>query len=187
MQAKEMTLKPILEGEKQYLVPLYQRTYAWKRKQLERLWTDLMAQADALRDRTDQSRLTSSDRWSSPPQPATIAGGVQRWLVVDGQQRLTTLMLALAALRDHVAPRAPREADRIHRQWLVNEYQSDNDHYKLLPTQTDRPAFIACIEDTHKPSGGNVATAYRFFLENSSPPSTTLTTRTTSDGSSRPS
>ena len=52
MQAKEMTLKPIIEGEKQYLVPLYQRTYAWKRIHLERLWADILAQADALRDGT---------------------------------------------------------------------------------------------------------------------------------------
>ena len=50
MQAKEMTLEPLLEGQKQYLVPLYQRTYAWQRDQLDRLWTDILAQADALRD-----------------------------------------------------------------------------------------------------------------------------------------
>ena len=95
----------------------------------------------------------------------TSPAASHRWLVVDGQQRLTTLRLALAALRDHVRAENPKEADRVHRQWLVNEYQSGDDHFKLLPTQTDRPAFTACIEDAHKPSGGNVATAYRFFRE----------------------
>ena len=70
-----------------------------------------------------------------------------------------------AALRDHTRPDTSRDADRIHRQWLVNEYQSGDDHYKLLPTQTDRPAFISCIEEGQKPTGGNVATAYRYFLE----------------------
>ncbi len=163
MQAKEMTLKPILEGEKQYLVPLYQRTYAWQRPQLEQLWTDILAQAEALGDApTSPGHFVGS--LVLAPATATIAGGVQRWLVVDGQQRLTTLMLALAALRDHIRDENTREAERIHRQWLVNEYQSGNDHYKLLPTQTDRPAFMACIAEDHKPTGGNVAAAYRFFL-----------------------
>ncbi|MGH3585495.1 MAG: DUF262 domain-containing protein, partial [Pseudonocardia sp.] len=158
-----MTLKPVLEGEKQYLIPLYQRTYAWKREQLDRLWSDLVAQADALNDGTaGPGHFIGSLVLAPAP---TIAGGVQRWLVVDGQQRLTTLLLALAALRDHIREQSPRDADRVHRQWLVNEYQSGDDHLKLLPTQTDRSAFAACIENTHKPSGGNIAAAYRFFRE----------------------
>ncbi|SFN48854.1 6-O-methylguanine DNA methyltransferase, DNA binding domain [Pseudonocardia ammonioxydans] len=163
MQAKEMTLKPILEGEKQYLVPLYQRTYAWQKPQLERLWADVVAQAEALGDDPNSPGHFVGSLVLAPAN-ATIAGGVQRWLVVDGQQRLTTLMLALAALRDHVRAESPRAADRIHRQWLVNEYQTGNDHFKLLPTQTDREAFTACIAAEHKPTGGNVAAAYRYFL-----------------------
>jgi hypothetical protein len=163
VQAKEMTLKPILEGEKQYLVPLYQRTYGWQRPQLERLWTDILTQAEALGDAPNTPGHFVGSLVLAPA-AATIAGGVQRWLVVDGQQRLTTLVLALAALRDHIRTENAREADRIHRQWLVNEYQSGNDHFKLLPTQTDREAFTACIAGEHKPTGGNVASAYRFFL-----------------------
>ncbi len=159
-----MTLEPLLEGQKQYLVPLYQRTYAWQRDQLDRLWTDILAQADALRDGT-----TSPGHFIGSlvlaPAPNVVAGGVARWLVVDGQQRLTTLLLALAALRDHVRAESPQDADRIHRQCLVNEWQTGNDHLKLLPTQTDRPAFEAGMTGTHKPGGGNIAAAYRFFRE----------------------
>jgi alkylated DNA nucleotide flippase Atl1 len=164
LQAKEMTLEPILEGQKQYLVPLYQRTYSWQREQLDRLWADIIAQADALRDgSTGPGHFIGS--LVLAPAPNVVAGGVARWLVVDGQQRLTTLLLALAALRDHVRPESPQDADRVHRQCLVNEWQTGDDHLKLLPTQTDRPAFLACIIGTHKPGGGNVAAAYRFFRE----------------------
>ncbi|MEK6467327.1 GmrSD restriction endonuclease domain-containing protein [Pseudonocardia alni] len=158
-----MTLKPILEGEKQYLVPLYQRTYAWQKPQLERLWADILAQAESLADAPNSPGHFVGSLVLAPA-AATVAGGVQRWLVVDGQQRLTTLLLALAALRDHLRTENPREAERIHRQWLVNEYQCGSDLYKLLPTQTDRPAFAACIADDHKPTGGNIAAAYRYFL-----------------------
>lgn len=164
MQAKEMTLEPLLEGQKQYLVPLYQRTYAWHRDQLDRLWHDILAQADALRDGTASPGHFIGSLVLAPA-PNVVAGGVARWLVVDGQQRLTTILLALAALRDHVRAESPQDADRVHRQCLVNEWQTGNDHLKLLPTQTDRPAFEACIIGTHKPGGGNVAAAYRFFRE----------------------
>ena len=164
MHAKEMTLEPLLEGQKQYLVPLYQRTYAWQRDQLDRLWTDVLAQADAMRDGTmGPGHFIGS--LVLAPAPNVVAGGVARWLVVDGQQRLTTLLLALAALRDHIRDESPQEADRVHRQCLVNEWQSGYDHLKLLPTQTDHPAFEACITGVHKPSGGNVAAAYWFFRE----------------------
>jgi hypothetical protein len=67
----------------------------------DRLWADLVAQADALRDGTASPGHFIGSLVLAPA-PTTIAGGVQRWLVVDGQQRLTTLLLALAALRDHV-------------------------------------------------------------------------------------
>jgi hypothetical protein len=50
------------------------------------------------------------------PSPTLQAAGVNRWLLVDGQQRLTTLMLALAAIRDHVSSSGEGDVDRIHRQ-----------------------------------------------------------------------
>jgi len=85
--------------------------------------------------------------------------------VVDGQQRLTTLMLAFTALRDHYkATGAERFADRVHRQVLVNEFHEGYDHYRLLPTQADRDAYTACVEASPQAGGGdNIGAAYRFF------------------------
>lgn len=165
MQAKETTLEHLLEGQKQYLVPLYQRTYAWRREQLHQLWADVLVQADALRDgATGPGHFVGSVVLS--PAPGTVAGGLQRWVVVDGQQRLTTLLLALAAIRDHVRPEQPQAAEQVHEQCLVNKWQSGDDHQKLLPTQTDRTAFRAYIDPhSHASSGGNVADAYNFFQQ----------------------
>lgn len=78
MQAKEMTLEPLLEGQKQYLVPLYQRTYAWHRDQLDRLWHDILAQADALRDGTASPGHFIGSLVLAPA-PNVVAGGVARW------------------------------------------------------------------------------------------------------------
>ena len=98
------------------------------------------------------------------PSPALQAGGVQRWLVVDGQQRLTTLMLALAAVRDHVQAEDGTAADRIHRQYLVNEFRHGDEHLRLLPTQADRDAYRALVLRTAgPPPPGAVADAYQFF------------------------
>jgi alkylated DNA nucleotide flippase Atl1 len=91
------------------------------------------------------------------------AAGVQRWLVVDGQQRLTTLMLALTAIRDHVANEDRAASDRIHRQYLVNEFRQGDDHLRLLPTQADRDAYRALVLQTAVPVQGSIADAYNFF------------------------
>src|SRR5690242_5160836 len=94
------------------------------------------------------------------PSPTLQAAGVNRWLLVDGQQRLTTLMLALAAIRDH----GGSDADRIHRQYLVNEFRQGDDHLRLLPTQADRDAYRAIILGTPGTTAmGAVAEAYQFF------------------------
>ena len=69
------------------------------------------------------------------PSPTLEAAGVNRWLLVDGQQRLTTLILALAAICDHVSRGAEDDADRIHRQYLIKEFRKGDDQLRLLPTQ----------------------------------------------------
>ncbi|WP_335983894.1 GmrSD restriction endonuclease domain-containing protein [Streptomyces sp. CA2R106] len=164
MHAQETTFNDLVQGEKQYQVPLYQRTYSWGREQLQQLWDDVM---ELVEDQSGNRATTAHFLGSVVLAPGRItAGGMQRWLVVDGQQRLTTLMLAFTALRDrHRARGAEQKADRIHDLVLVNKYRSGDDHYRLLPTQADRDAFIACIETSPKAGGpGNVGAAYRFFL-----------------------
>ncbi|MFD7578563.1 DUF262 domain-containing protein [Kitasatospora sp. NPDC059817] len=164
MRAQEITFLKLVQGDKQFQVPLYQRTYSWERAQLQRLWDDV---SELVEQRVDGGVPAAHFLGSVVLAPGHIqAGGVQRWLVVDGQQRLTTLMLAFTALRDHYkAAGAEKAADRVHRQILVNEFHEDLDHYRLLPTQADRDAYTACVESSPKAGGaGNVGTAYRFFL-----------------------
>lgn len=163
MHAKEQTLKQLLEGEKQYVVPLYQRTFAWQRHQLQQLWNDLMLQADALAAEVASPGHFLGSLVLAPTRP--VAGGPSRWLVVDGQQRLTSLSLALSALRDHVRPEDPKTADRIQRQFLINEYQEGLDRLKVLPTQDDRSAFEAVVMGDPGDANGNIGDAYRVFRE----------------------
>ncbi|GAB1818025.1 DUF262 domain-containing protein [Herbidospora sp. RD11066] len=84
--------------------------------------------------------------------------------MVDGQQRLTTLMLALCALRDHLVPEDPGHRERINELHLINKFQSGDLRYRLLPTQADRDAFKACVDQVPEGrSGSLVGNAYQFF------------------------
>ena len=162
--AREVTLQELLGGSYQYTVPLYQRPYSWGRPQWQRLWEDVVDVADHRRDNPSATHFIGSlvlagFRDNGP-------GGVQRWLVVDGQQRLTTLTLLLAAVRDHRAEHeGPMHADRVNEKYLVNKWEDGDLRYKVLPTQADRGAYRGRIE--HAPDaaeGSRISEAHQFFL-----------------------
>src|SRR5512135_2991054 len=138
VRAAETSLKELLEGTKQYLVPLYQRTYSWRQPQHERLWEDVLKLAeDRATGQGDATHFIGS--LVLAPSPGNGPAGVQQFLVVDGQQRLTTLSLLLCAIRDHRAEAEdPMHRDRVNEQYLINKWKQGNLRAKLLPTQTDR-------------------------------------------------
>jgi alkylated DNA nucleotide flippase Atl1 len=161
--ARETTLQELLEGAKQYQVPLYQRTYSWKRDQLARLWEDVLQLAE---DRITSAALTHFiGSLVLAPSPANGPAGVMEFLVVDGQQRLITLSLLLCAIRDHrVQTEGPMHRDRVNEQYLVNRWKAEQHRLKLLPTQADRPSYLACLDATPQAGGADpVGFAYRFF------------------------
>ncbi|GAA1855826.1 DUF262 domain-containing protein [Actinomadura bangladeshensis] len=164
MQAHEVAFFKLIEGEKQFQIPLYQRTYSWGQREWARLWADVLEHAEIIAAGEDRPAHFIG---SVVLAPGTMsAGDIQRWLVVDGQQRLTTLMLACCALRDRLKDLSPREAGRIHKQYLVNEYRDGLEHFRLLPTQADREAFAACMESGANAGGSDgIGAAYRFFKQ----------------------
>ena len=66
------------------------------------------------------------------------AHGVTPFLIIDGQQRLTSLLIAVCALRDHASASQPREVERFNELYLINKYARKPAYYRLLPTQSDR-------------------------------------------------
>lgn len=156
-----------VQGSKQFIVPLYQRPYSWGKDQLDVLWQDILAEAERVKDGVTTSGHFMGSVVLAPSPLAHAAGGLQQWLVVDGQQRLTTLMIALAAIRDHVKESDPEAADRIDVEYLINQFRKGDERLRLLPTQADRDAFRACIL---RLPGADVAAgigeAYRLFRSN---------------------
>lgn len=162
--AQETSLRKLLEGAKQYQVPLYQRTYSWEQSQLKRLWQDVVQLAEDMRDDASATHFIGS--LVLAPSPVNNPAAVQTYLVVDGQQRLTTLTLLLCAVRDHrAAHEHPMHRDRIDEKYLTNKWEADAQRAKLVPTQDDRASYRACLDATAAAGGTDrVGAAYRFFL-----------------------
>lgn len=162
--AQETTLQNLLEGTTQYHVPLYQRPYQWGTTQLKQLWDDVEELTDAIKEGESASHFIGS--LVLAPAPSGIAGGITPWLVVDGQQRLTTLSLLLAAIRDHIRSLDSDEelSREIHELYLVNRFKKGPEHIKLVPTQADRDSYNAIINQLPGAGGDDaVGKAYRFF------------------------
>lgn len=157
MQANETTLRKLVEGQIQFQVPLYQRRYAWEARQLKQLWSDIVGVADGQVVSHFLGAVVLAPSMKATPE-------LSQWTVVDGQQRLTTLMIAMCAVRDHLSAANPSARERINELFLTNKFQQDDLFFKLLPTQSDRDAFKACVENDHDDLlTGQVGTAYQFF------------------------
>lgn len=169
MKASETKFSKIIEGTNQYLIPHFQRPYTWKQKNWDTLWKDIEMLLSE-----DVVSTASSEHFMGAivTAPAhSVPEGVTKYLLIDGQQRVTTLLLLLTAIRDRAKQIDDSKlSNRIHELYLTNRYQDDLDQYKLLPTQgdeskhNDRASFIKIIlgEDSST-AGGALHNAYQYF------------------------
>ena len=141
MDVYDVTLENLLEGTKQFVVPLFQRPYSWKKKNWDELWRDLL-------DVCEPSNSSKHFMGAIVTMPVDMQPhGVNKFLLIDGQQRLTTLFVVLACIRD-LAGEETKLHDEIENLYLVNQFKEGSNRRKLLPTQADRQAFNAVIEGT---------------------------------------
>jgi len=151
MKADEMRLGPLLDGPRQFVVPYFQRTYSWRRQQWNTLLDDILELYELA---TGHSHFLGSMVLLGDAPDA----GLQSTLVIDGQQRLVTLSLFLAAVRDIARRTAPPLATSIHENYLVSD-----GHVKVLCTHQDRAAFATVVEQGREPEPSPIRDAYRSF------------------------
>lgn len=158
MQAKETKLQDIIEGTKQYIIPLFQRTYSWTHKEWEILWKDLIELCETENPRTHFIGSIVNMPTISVPE------GVAKFLLIDGQQRLTTIFLLLTLLRNKARENQNHEfAEEINNTLLVNPYKKENDFFKLMPTQIDRETYKNFINGKPTATDNQLTMAYYFF------------------------
>ena len=172
MKAIDNPLVRFVNGTKQFIIPAFQRDYSWTTEQCQQIWNDIV-------------KVGTSDVDHFIGSVVYIAGDTttavfSSWLVVDGQQRLTTLTLLLIALRDHIreigwAGQEPTVA-QIDAYYLMNAHESGERRYKVALRRHDDTTLKALVEGKD-PSGIEnsselVVEAYRYFRRQLNRPET---------------
>jgi len=159
MEARPSQLFEFFDGTKQLLIPLFQRPYEWSEKEWEILWDDILEQYMLPEDQALATHFTGAIV-TAPARSVPV--GVSKFLVIDGQQRLTTIAIMLSVIRS-LYDKKSKQYRKITR-LLINEDDEGLDYYKLLPTQPDRDAFMDMIHE-RAISGDKFAAAYNFFKD----------------------
>lgn len=167
MKATEAKLLDFLKKSPQFVIPIYQRTYSWTDKECRQLWDDIVRTGgdDAISAHFIGSIVyIEKGLYHVVSQPPL--------LVIDGQQRLTTLTLLLAALakalervdesrREPVDGFSPR---KLRNYYLLNPEEDGERRYKLLLSQTDKSSLIAIVGSTEQPKEPSLRVMQNFAL-----------------------
>jgi uncharacterized protein DUF262/uncharacterized protein DUF1524 len=156
MQPSVRTLGAILYSPSQYIIPVFQRNYRWETQQWEKLWDSLLEIGQP--NKRGNHFMGFLVFVPGLPQP----GHNTAFHLIDGQQRLTTLSLLLAAIRNVARDNTQVDfAEEIHQYYLVHPLKKGEQYYRLLPKERDHDTYIAIVDCKGEPAGRMVdALAY---------------------------
>ena len=164
MKAQDLPFTQLLQGAKQFIIPIFQRTYSWDTAQCEQLWNDIIRVG---RDPNLNSHFLGSAVYI-PEQDTSAA--ISRWLVIDGQQRITTITLLLLSFMRRLqadGAEGPVSAGEIEDYYLRNRYGRGDLSYKMLLTKSDKSTLIALLDGKELPESASqrVLSNYKFFCD----------------------
>lgn len=164
MKAQDLQFTQLLEGSKQFIIPIFQRTYSWERSHCQQLWNDIV--------RVGRSPdLSSHFIGSAVYIPETnVDAAIPRWLVIDGQQRITTMTLLLIAFKRRLEKDDvddPVSAAQVDDLYLRNRYGKGEAAYRMLLTRTDKATLMQLVDGKEPTEGGSyrIVENFRFFTE----------------------
>ncbi len=162
MHAGEVIFQQLLDGKIQYRVPLFQRTYSWTNVQWDQIWNDVLEIYAMGKPRNHFIGAIVTQPLADAPERAA------KHLLIDGQQRLTTLSVLLACIwkRAHDQPESwPKLADEIMETCLANKYATvPEDSLKLRPTQRDRAPYESITKGEAPAGRSRLRAAHEWFL-----------------------
>lgn len=154
MKATEAKLLDFLKKSPQFIIPIYQRTYSWTERECRQLWDDIL--------RTGSKDTISGHFVGSI---VYIEKGLYQvtsqspLLVIDGQQRLTTISLVLEVLARHLGDSEPVDgfsAKKLRNYYLLNPLEDGERGFKLVLTQTDKDSLLALVQQKPWPKAHSV-------------------------------
>ncbi|PTS91326.1 MULTISPECIES: DUF262 domain-containing protein [unclassified Caulobacter] len=151
MDAKPLSIGKIVSERQRFIVPIYQRTYAWNQRELEPLVEQIEGKADELLKTGKVAFSHYMGALLLIPDSDPVFGKIQAFNVVDGQQRLTTFHLCFAALRDVAKEFGFPDVARQLSDLIVHSDDTPmqdraTERYKLEPTTYDRALFRHIID-----------------------------------------
>lgn len=163
MKGSECRLIEYMDGSnKRFIIPVYQRNYDWKIENCKQLYDDLV-------------KVIKNDRRShffgSMVSVYEPSGKNMEFLVIDGQQRLTTVSLLLLAMYNLISagiliPKDEFLGNRIYEEYLVDKYQPKETRIKLKPVKNDQKAYGKLFNDADEYiRESNLTTNYNYFYE----------------------
>ncbi len=161
MEANATTLLNFIkENQKnQLVIPIYQRVYSWEKEQCKQLWDDIIKVGgnDKMDGHFIGSILYVLDK---------ITHSNNALLIIDGQQRLTTITLLLIALRNHLSDEVKRK--KIEDRYLINSDKDGDKKFRLILSESDKDTLLSLIDkDRRKPSepSSKIVENFKLFEE----------------------
>ncbi|EMG96782.1 DUF262 domain-containing protein [Helicobacter pylori] len=144
----------------QFVIPIYQRLYSWEKEQCKRLWDDIIKIGgnDKMNGHFIGSILYVLDG-NTPSSPL---------LIIDGQQRLTTITLLFIALRSHLSDEVkilPKFSRKKIESYLINNNKDGDKKFRLILSESDKDTLLSLIDkNKRKPSEPSVKIVENFKL-----------------------
>ncbi|MCQ2925177.1 DUF262 and DUF1524 domain-containing protein, partial [Helicobacter pylori] len=149
--------------ERQFVIPIYQRLYSWKKEQCEQLWDDII-------------KIGGNDKMNGHfigsilyVQDSVYTTKHNEFLIIDGQQRLTTITLLLIALRNHLSEEVEIlekfSRKKIENRYLINRDEDGDKKFRLILSESDKDTLLSLIDkNKRKPSEPSVKIMENFKL-----------------------
>jgi uncharacterized protein with ParB-like and HNH nuclease domain/predicted transport protein len=162
MKATEAKLLEFFKRSPQLVVPIYQRTYSWGERECRQLWNDIMRAGaeDAVSAHFVGSIVYVEKGLYSVTSQSPL-------LVIDGQQRLTTVTLLLEALARALGEAEPLDgfsSKKLRNYYLQNPLEDGDRRFKLILSQTDRASLIALVQGAPRPTQYSIRVQQNFDL-----------------------
>ncbi len=161
MEADATTLLKFIKDNQnnQLVIPIYQRVYSWEKEQCKQLWDDIVKTGgnDQIEGHFIGSILYVLD---------SITHSDNALLIIDGQQRLTTITLLLTALRNHLSDEVKRKEIEDH--YLINSGKDGDKKFRLILSESDKDTLLSLIDkDRRKPSelSSKIVENFKLFEE----------------------
>lgn len=157
LEAKKIRILDFIgKGKKTFNIPVYQRNYDWQEENCKKLFTDI---ENIIKYNEEIEHFLGTVVYVL----TKIERDYEEYVLIDGQQRITSISLLLKALHEKIISEDTKES--IWEQYLINKKSPDNIRIRLKPIESDSVSYKQLIDNNDDSSNSNVCRNYKIFKE----------------------